>query len=165
MWSRPVLAQQGTPESRVKAAVIAKLAGFVTWPPAAVANQGSINLCVAAPNRFGADLSDLAAGERVDGRPLAVRVVHGPEEVGGCHLLYVPPRAGGSPDPLLVRARTLPVLTIGDYPEFLDDGGIVNLRNVGGRIRFDLNLAAARSVGLQISSQLARLAVSVRGTV
>ena len=42
-------------------------------------------------------------------------------------------------------------------------GGMVALRVVGGRLRFDIDAAAARKAGLRISSQLLRLALSVRG--
>jgi len=150
-------------ENRVKAAVVAKIAAFVTWPPQVMASRRTIELCVGAPNRFGGDLAALVEGQKVDGRDLVVRVVSAPQEIDGCQILFVPGRVGPAGHSLLARAQSRPVLTIGDYPEFLDDGGIVNLRVVDGRVRFDLDLASARRAGLQISSQLARLALSVRG--
>jgi hypothetical protein len=64
---------------------------------------------------------------------------------------------------LLQTAASRPVLTVSDDPHFLDQGGIVQLRVVQGRLRFDIDAGAAKRVGLQISSQLLRLAVSVRG--
>ena len=56
----------------------------------------------------------------------------------------------------------LPILTIGETGRFLDDGGIIKLRIVERRVRFDVNAAAADRVGMRISSQLLRLALEVR---
>lgn len=150
-------------EDRIKAAVVSKITQFVDWPSTALAGRTSIDVCVAEPDRFGSDLAELAAGERVKGRDLAVRIVSTPHDLENCQLLFVPGRARSGRHPLLASAESLPILTVGDYPTFMDDGGIVQLRMVDGRVRFDINLVAARHAGIQVSSQLLRLAVTVRG--
>ena len=48
-------------------------------------------------------------------------------------------------------------------PTFIDEGGIVALRMINGRVRFDINVEAANQAGLRLSSQLLQLALSVRG--
>jgi hypothetical protein len=63
---------------------------------------------------------------------------------------------------LLPRAARLPILTVGEYPAFLNDGGIIGLRVIDGKVRFDVNLRQAERVGLRVSSQLLRLARIVR---
>jgi hypothetical protein len=150
-------------EDRIKAAVVSKITQFVDWPSTALAGRTSIDVCVAEPDRFGSDLAELAAGERVKGRDLAVRIVSTPHDLENCQLLFVPGRVRSGRHPLLASAESLPILTVGDYPTFMDDGGIVQLRMVDGRVRFDINLVAARHAGIQVSSQLLRLAVTVRG--
>ncbi len=150
-------------EDRVKAAVVSKITQFVDWPSAALAGRKSIDVCVAEPDRFGSDLAELAAGERVKERDLSVRIVRTRRDLENCQLLFVPGRDRGGRHPLLESAKSLPILTVGDYPTFMDDGGIVQLRMVDGRVRFDINLVAARQAGIQVSSQLLRLAVTVRG--
>jgi hypothetical protein len=93
---------------------------------------------------------------------MRVRDVSTPVELDTCHLLFVPSRA---PDrkALLARSHALPVLTIGESPSFLDEGGIVNLRLVDGRVRFEIDVGASSRVGVRFSSQLLRLALNVRG--
>ncbi len=150
------------PERRLKAAFVSKFPQFVEWPRASLDGRASIDVCVANPDPFGADLVELLAGEAVNGRALAVRPVSSPSDVPGCHLLFVSERSGARR--LLLRAAgTLPILTVGDDPHFLDDGGIVGLRVIDGRVRFEIDDGAARRVGLRISSQLLRLALAVRG--
>ncbi len=150
------------PESRLKAALLSKFPQFVEWPGPAIEGRATLDVCVATPDPFGADLQDLLGGEQVNARALALRHVATAADVDGCHLLYLPDRGHG-PHPLLGAAADRPVLTVSDAPNFLDDGGMVALRVVGDRVRFDIDASAARRVGLRISSQLLRLAVSVRG--
>jgi hypothetical protein len=154
---------QSLSERRLEAAVISKFPQFVEWPPASLNNRSTIDLCVAAPDPFGADLDDLVSNEGVNGRALAVRRVGRDDDLAACQLLFVPAEAGTTRPAILQRAAALPILTISDAPQFLDAGGVIRLRLVDGRMRFDVNVAAAQRVGLRISSQLLRLALTVRG--
>jgi hypothetical protein len=153
---------QAIPLVRLKAAVLSKLPQFIEWPPAALDNRATLDLCVGSPDPFGAELQALVAGDTVNGRPLVVRRVEHEEDVDGCHILYLP--STRSAPPLLRRAQSHPILTVGDDPRFLDQGGIVGLRVVDGRVRFDINATVAQQVGLRVSSQLLRLALSVKGS-
>lgn len=149
-------------ESKLKAAIVSKFPQFVEWPATALAGRDTATLCVAAPDPFGGDLQQLVEGETVGGRAIEVRTIDRDQDIDSCHLLFVP---AGSAErrALLQRASTRPILTVGDDQRFLDEGGIVRLRLVDGRVRFDVNAAAAQRVGLRISSQLLQLAVTVRG--
>jgi hypothetical protein len=46
-------------------------------------------------------------------------------------------------------------------PEFTRRGGIIQFLLDGNRVRFDINLAATERVGLNLSSELLKLAVTV----
>lgn len=89
----------------------------------------------------------------------------GADAVAECRLLFIPRDAGPRRGVMLARARGLPVLTVGESDSFLDAGGMMRLRLLNGRMRFDVNLEAARQSGLRFSSQLLGLAASVRGTL
>ena len=54
-----------------------------------------------------------------------------------------------------------PVLTVGEADNFLPEGGIIRLHLVQDKIRFDINIGAADSSHLKISSRLLLLATSV----
>lgn len=156
-------AAQAVPESRLKAAIVSKFPQFIEWPDVAVAGRQTINICVASgADPFASDLQEMVSGEQLNGRGLALRRVDTPAQVTECHLLFLP-AVSGTHRALLAAAARLPVLTVSDDPGFLDAGGIVALRIVNGRVRFEVNAEFARRVGLRISSQLLRLALSVRG--
>lgn len=154
---------QPTPEYELKAAFLSKFPEFTEWPKEAIDSRPTIDLCVAAPNPFGAVLEKLAAGEALEGRRYRVREVDAPAELEGCRVLFVPATAGRRGKRLLDAARQQPVLTVGETDGFLDEGGLVCLQLVEGRVRFDIDTGAARRVGIRFSSQLLRLARVVRG--
>jgi hypothetical protein len=162
---QPVLADSNmAAESRLKAAFVSKFPQFVEWPASALRGRTTIDICV-TPSPSGsieADLQQLVIGQSLNGRPIAVRRILADTDLPSCQVLFLPAPSSGR-QRLLHQARSWPILTVGDDSRFLDDGGIVRLRSVEGRIRFDIDAAAARRAGLRVSSQLLRLALSVRG--
>jgi hypothetical protein len=148
-------------EHQLKAAFVSKLPQFTEWPEATLDGLQRVEICVARPNPFGTSLRELIAGERLGTRPLVVREVDSPQDLDACQLLFVANQSPRERRVLLDRARTLPILTVGDTTTFIDEGGIVALRIVNGRVRFDINVEAANQAGLRLSSQLLQLALSV----
>jgi len=55
------------------------------------------------------------------------------------------------------------VLTVSDMEHFTERGGMISLRLVGQKVRFDINLDATERAGLKLSSQLLRLARAIYG--
>jgi hypothetical protein len=157
-------AQPGVTESQIKAAVISKLVAFVEWPPAALAASRTLDVCVSGSGSLASDLRELEVNATVQGRVVAVRLVQREQDLAGCHVLVMsaPASGRGTSSALLHKAASLPILTVSDGQNFLDDGGMVQLRIVGGRPRFDINDAAAQQAGLKISSRLLGLAETVR---
>ena len=152
--------QRVSDELRLKAAFLLRFPDFVEWPSAALDGRPTLELCVLAPNPFGRVLEQLAEGGSTAGRRLTVRQVK-VDSVATCHLLYVPAAFTGRKS-LVRRVATSPILTVSDAPRFLDEGGIVQLRLVQSRVRFDVSTAAAGRAGLRLSAQLLRLAEDVR---
>ena len=154
-------AQDVSEEYRLKAAFVFRFAQFVDWPAAALDGRPSVEYCVWSPNPFGPVLQELLVGEKLAGRPLGVREVSTPTQISTCHVLFL---RGDAPVPsVIARIGQQPILTVGESPRFLDEGGIIQLIRADSRIRFNVNLAAARQAGLRLSSHLLRLAAAVRG--
>ena len=159
----PLRAQDGRPAYELKAAVVSKFPEFTEWPDSVFASRRTIDICVVRPNPFGQTLADLVTGETLRGRALLVRDVADTRSLESCHVLFVAGRSSLDSKDILAHTKTLPILTIGESADFLDQGGIVSLRIVEGRVRFDVNLEAANRAGVRLSSQLLRLAQRIRG--
>ena len=149
----PASAQDASLEYRVKAAYLFNFTKFVDWPPGAMADGAPFTICVAGTSPFVSALEDTIRGETVAGRSLQSRVAQGNEP---CQVVFVPHEV--DPAPILKRARMQPVLTVGESPGFLRQGGIINFVRDSGKVRFEINQEAAVGAQLRISSRLLRLA-------
>ncbi len=56
-----------------------------------------------------------------------------------------------------------PILTVADIPNIARAGGIIGLKTVEDRIRFNINVDAANAADLKLSSKLLRLGNIVSG--
>ena len=98
-------------------------------------------------------------GETLDGKSVTVKSLSTADNVAGCHIIYFRAsadrnmRAG-----ILAAAKTLPILTIGESPDCIRDGGIICFTRAENRIRFEINPAAAEQRSISLSSRLLRLA-------
>ncbi len=149
---------QPVPDTTVKAAFVARFPEFVEWPPSGRTPSRALSVCLSPAHPFGTKVAE-SAGSAVQGRPVSVRTLGRSDVVDGCDVLYVAPADVG----LLQRAQRKPILTVGDQADFCQLGGIINLRVIDRRVRFEVGLAQARHVGLTIDSQLLRLAAAVHG--
>lgn len=149
-------AEDGPGEEAVKAAFVYNFTKFVDWPEAALPATGNaLTLCVFGNRPLSGRLEALQ-GKTTQGRE--IRVIVAPEERDQCQLVFI-----GQTDARALRAIVQPlsgrpVLTVGDHEDFIGLGGIIGLKLSAGRIRFDINLQAARASGLHINSQLLQLA-------
>jgi hypothetical protein len=147
-------AQDVSLEYRVKAAYLLNFTKFVEWPSSAIETGGPFNVCVAETNPFGSVLAGFVSGETVAGHTLASRVVRG--TATSCHVLFIPRDV-----PAAQYLRSLandPVLTVGEAPGFLQQGGMIAFVLDQGRVRFEIDQEAAGRSQLKISSRLLRLA-------
>lgn len=150
-------AQTQVSDRSVKAAFLVRFADFVTWPDEAQSRHFTI--CLSQSHPFGTAVQSAAKGAAVRGRPVVVRELATADSVSDCQLLYVAP----SDELLLPLSRRRPILTVGEGPTFCQRGGVINLRVVDDRVRFDVSLTHAKAAGLSVDSQLLRLALVVHG--
>lgn len=146
---------------QVEAAYLYNFGKFVRWP--ATASQGPMVLCVAGQDMVDQYLTGMVAGEQIEGRAIEVRRLERSEDAGGCSILYLGAGERDRLDAFLEVAAGKPVLTVGESPDFLEHGGIIQFLLAGNHVRFSVNLKAAQRNSLQLSSELLKVAVSVTG--
>lgn len=148
-------------EYAVKAAYLYNFAKFVEWPPEAFAQADApLLICIAGSNPFGGAL-DTLAGKLVDSHPVTVRYLPAASGLEQCHIVFIGRAEQGRSKALLAKLAQLPVLTVGDNSDFIEAGGMIGLIEAEQRIRFNINLTAARQANLKLSSQLLKLATVV----
>ena len=152
-----------TSEAELKAAFVFNFARYVEWPADAGGAAGeAFRLCLLG--RRDALFAALAAldGKSVGERSLRVRAAAREDDLASCHLLVVGESEAEHFERILQPLAGVPVLTVNGSGRFLDAGGIIGLVTENDRVRFDINLGAARRNGLALSSNLLKLARTVR---
>jgi YfiR/HmsC-like len=145
--------------SALKAAFLFNFAKFADW--SAVQPSVTLVLCVANDDALGAALGDSVRGQRIETHPIEVRKVKADGSVAACHLLFVP--ASDARQALAkIGAGTEALLTVSDAPGFAQSGGLIELFQENGRMRFAVNVDTARRSGIRLSSRLLDLAKIVR---
>jgi hypothetical protein len=144
-------AQEISQEYQIKAAYLYNFLKYVDWPEPI---NRTFMICVAGQNPFGSVLDGLTSNERVRGNPVKTKIILGFEP--GCDVIFTP-RTSNIPA-YLQGAAGMPILTVGETPRFIEQGGIVNFFLENGRVRFEINRNAADRAGLRFSSRLLQLA-------
>ncbi len=156
--------QQPTTEDQAKALCLLNFAKYVEWPAHAFAETNSpIVIGVMGGDKFRDDLKYRIEGRLVDGRKIVVTETADDGDWGRCQILFVGATETTREADVLKELKSRPVLTVGETEEFTRDGGVINFVNKNGKVRFDIDLKAARAAGLTISSKLLSQADSVRG--
>jgi len=154
------IAGQPSTEYRIKAAFLYNFTSFVTWPEGPAGASG-FTLCVLGDDPFG-NLLDKMAGKSVNGTQLVVRRLGNPALLDQCKLVFISETSSDQIGDALALLHELPVLTVSDIRGFTERGGIIEFRIIANKVRFDINLGAAESAGLSISSKLLSLATRFR---
>lgn len=160
----PIRAQNQADEYRVKAAFLFHFAQLVDWPPEVMgANELPLVFCIVGEDPFAGSLESTVQGKQVAGRSIVVRHIKESDNLSTCHLLFISFHEKKHVAEILSRLKTPPVLTVGETDDFVRQGGMIGFCLQENRIRFDINLLAARRSSLKISSRLLALARSVIG--
>jgi hypothetical protein len=161
IFSAPAEATVSQPsQSDVEAVYLFDFGKFIRWP--AGSDQGPMSICVAGAPSFSTGLEKVVANENISGRPLEVRRISRTEDESGCAILFIDTTQREHADELLQAVAGKPTLTVGDVPDFLSHGGMIQFQLVAKRVRFSVNLDAVNRSHLAISSELLKVAIRVK---
>ncbi len=148
----------------MKAAFIFHFAQLVDWPPEALGPPDRVlTFCIADEHALPGLLEGTLQGKRVGSHALQVRHLLENDNPRTCDLLFIVGQDTKRTAALLKVVNNAPILTIGESEDFLQQGDIIAFRFHENKIRFDINLPAARRANIKISSRLLLLANRVIG--
>lgn len=147
-------------DQQIKAAFLFNLIKYVTWPGHILFDNG-INVGVLGKSIPGDPLISLN-GKTIGGRKIHLRVSTDLDDLNNCHVLFIQRGEHKQLHRLMSTISNDPVLTVSDQDDFITDhNGMVMITIQDGKITFKVNLKRGRSVGLNFSSHLLRLAAKV----
>jgi hypothetical protein len=155
-------AQDNSSESAVKAAYLFNFARFLRFAPG-TEPRNTFDVCILGRDSFGRTLDKITSHESIDRHP--VRVLHVPDPTDGrhCTVLFISMSEGeGMREDMAILAGA-DVLTVSDAPDFIQRGGMIQFVTESDHVRFVVNLDAVNHTHLSLSSELLRVAASVKG--
>ena len=159
----PSSAQENRLEYQVKAAFLYNFAKFVDWPQDAFDTaNGSFSLCIVGEDPFGSSLDRTVDGRTVHGRPIIVRRKADLATLRRCHLVFISSSEQERLAQIMLHLKGAAVLTVAEWPHFADEGGVIRLLVDSNKVRFEINTAESARARLRVSSQLLKLALSVK---
>ena len=179
-WIRPVLfsivagcvlgASMGSSdinrEDRVKAAFLYNFAKFINWP--GNKSEQGFQFCIVGEKSLGLAMEAIA-GKTVRGQVISVQRSSVYDQKSDCHLLFVSRSSGSSVKSFVDQMTRQGVVTVGEGVQFVRYGGMIgftkkNKANAAPdkvRVGFAINVDTARRAGVQVSSELLKLATVV----
>jgi hypothetical protein len=151
---------------QVKAACLVNFPKYVDWPAAAFASPSSpITVAVFGDDNVANEFASMVEdGKAVNGHPIVLKRVEKESDItADCQILFIGAAQRDRVPAILEKLQGTKVLTVGESPDFLQKGGIINLVHQGRKIRLQVNLDAAGQARLKISSKLLIAADVVKG--
>jgi len=149
-------------EYLIKAGFIYNFAQLVQWPSAAFSQADSpIVIGILGTDPFGTSIDRVVENKKLDGRNLIVKRLRWSKDLKDlteCNILFISSSEKEHVADVINMVKWLPILTIGETPGFAARGGIINLTLEDNKVRFEVNIGAAKQANLNISSRLLALA-------
>jgi len=152
-------------EYLVEAGFTYNFAKLMEWPASAFPQTDSpIVIGVLGTDPFGGTLDEVLKGKTANGRGFVVRHLKWGTDLKDCNILFVGASESVHMDEIFRIVKGLPILTIGETPGFAQRGGIINFVLEDDKVRFEVNVDAAKQADINISSRLLSLAKIVQQT-
>lgn len=153
----------GVSEYEVKAVYILNFARFVNWPAGAFGAKGEpFTICVLGKDPFGPALNGAVSGETISGHSVVTKRIASPQDAADCQILFISSSEENRLTTILAGLNKTPLLTVSDIPGFSQHDGMIEFVLQANKVRFEVNLAAAQQAGLTLSSELLKVATTVR---
>ena len=158
VYANPTL----TREHQLKAAFLFNFAKFVKWPSEQNEEANAhLRFCVIGLNPISLALDQFIKDKTVQGRKPEIRNITDQNQLPGCQVLFISQTEQNSILNILSAVKGTGVLTVGETRDFIQRGGMIEFMIVENKLRFAINLEAAKRAQLEVSSQLLKLAIIV----
>lgn len=148
-------------EPHIKAAFIYNFLKFIEWPPEMLA-AGPLTVCVAGSPAVADSLKKATKQGRPLDRDVTVLEVTADVLPKSCQLIYVGQADDATARRWIAALHGSTAFSVSDCARFAQLGGVANFFVEDGRLRFAVNVDAARRASLHISSRMLMLATIVR---
>lgn len=149
-------------ENRLKSVWLEKFSKFIEWPDSDTSEYFTI--AVLGDGEINHALEDLYSNRTIKGRPVRIKTIENASDLNGCNILFVNSDHKEKLDEVIKIVKSRPILTIGDTDGFAKRGLMINFFIEKNKIRFEFNVSAAKSSGLNVDFRLLEVAKIIKSS-
>ena len=151
----PSQGKRSEPVARLKSAIVIESARFFIWPGSVLGDTNQpFRIGILGTDPFGDAMKLGAQSKTALGHRITLVRSRRPEDLKSCHLVFISPDRQISLKDSLAPFAGLPILLVGDEPDFARRGGMVNLRLRGELVAVEICKEAVESTGLGFKASL-----------
>ena len=129
----------------------------VRWPETAFQNLDSpFNFCLLGGEKISETVKHTIHNNIVNGRK--VLVLTGSSVLAQCHMIFIGADRKDLATLVFSAVEGRDVLTVGDFSEFSDSGGMITFFTKKSRVKIAIDLAAVIETNLRLSARLIKMA-------
>jgi hypothetical protein len=144
----------------LKAAFTYNFAKFTQWPESRLHEQSAWKICFFG-NQYRDSFIELA-NKKLAGQSIAVIQLSETSAIAQCDVVFIDTNSRDLTRRLFLAVDNKPILTVSDISGFAVQGGMIEIIEQDKRLYFNINSKVLDASGLNISSQVLKLALEVK---
>lgn len=145
-----------TRERNVTSLILLQLTKYIKFPDQA--DRKVIN-CVLKDKNVYNELLELQHKQAIISKNIEARYIESANNFEGCNLIYASSKEDAQE--LIRQTLNKTVVTISNYDQFIDEGGVIGIVDQSGILSLQLNLVVAEERRLNFSLELVEIAVRI----
>jgi hypothetical protein len=149
-------------EYEIKAAYLYNFIRYIDWPADTLPPAGGrITIGIVGDNPFGTAIDPLN-GKQIKGCTLVVKQIVEAKDLEQCQIVFICASEKLRLQEIFGELKESKALTVSEIDGFASKGGIINFIYERNKVRFEINPDTAKRAGLNVSSELLKLARLVK---
>lgn len=146
-------------QEKIYSAMMLNFARGMQWPEKKTGGNFVIGVLEYPP--LAAELGATTASTRIGSQKIEIREFLRPEEVDGCHMLFIPAYKARTLPAVLNKIGLQPTLIITNKIDCARKGSGVNFLLVEGKLKYEINCGSIERRGMKISANVKRMGIVV----
>lgn len=147
------------PMHEIHSMLIFNFIKYIEWPDDTKA--GDFTIAVYGDDGVYDQLSNLYAQRKIKGQTASIQKVEDVAGLNNAHIIYLSSSKSKEFDDILAKYDTKPTVIITDKMGLGKKGSSINFKEVGGKLKFEINKATFEDSDLKVSSQLLKMGIAI----
>ena len=146
-------------EYEIKATFVYHFTKYIRWPD--IDSAETFDIGILGKSEITAPLEEIARKRSAYDKRIRILHFNSIRHVEDCRLLFIPSSEKENLQEILSAVENKSILTVGESEGFAREGVAINFIILEGKTKFELNSRVIDRAGLQVSSQLIKLAILI----